>query len=27
VAVLAHYDSPGVAFSPSEQLGFYGRTV
>lgn len=27
VAVLAHYDSPGVAFSASEQMGFYGRTA
>lgn len=26
VAVLAHYDSPGVAFSAAEQMGFYGRT-
>lgn len=27
VAVLAHYDTPGVAFSASEQMGFYGRTA
>ncbi len=26
VAVLAHYDSPGVAFSAAEKMGFYGRT-
>lgn len=27
VAVLAHYDRPGVSFSASEQMGFYGRTA
>ncbi|WP_299622369.1 2OG-Fe(II) oxygenase [uncultured Tateyamaria sp.] len=27
VAVLAHYDRPGARFSPSEQMGFFGRTA
>ncbi|MEL7098759.1 MAG: 2OG-Fe(II) oxygenase [Pseudomonadota bacterium] len=27
VSVLAHYDRPGVRFSPTEQMGFYGRTA
>ena len=26
VAVLSHYDRPGVAFSDSERMGFFGRT-
>jgi hypothetical protein len=26
VAVLSHYDRPGVSFGASERLGFYGRT-
>ncbi len=27
VAVLGYYETPGVAFSASENLGFYGRTA
>ncbi|MEM9871593.1 MAG: 2OG-Fe(II) oxygenase [Pseudomonadota bacterium] len=26
VAVLSHYDRPGMAFSDTERLGFFGRT-
>ncbi|MEL7131285.1 MAG: 2OG-Fe(II) oxygenase [Pseudomonadota bacterium] len=27
VAVLSHYDTPGCAFSPQEQMGFFGRVA
>ena len=27
VAVLSHYDTPGKAFSDTERLGFFGRTI
>ena len=27
VAVLSHYDRPGMAFSDSERMGFFGRTA
>lgn len=27
VAVFSYYETPGVLFSPEEQLGFYGRTA
>ena len=27
VAVLSHYDTPGRAFTPEEQMGFFGRVA
>ncbi len=27
IAVFSYYEQPGVVFSPTEQLGFYGRTA